>query len=419
METLTMESLNVYLVGGAVRDLKLEIPAKDKDFVVIGSNTQEMTDLGFTLIGKRNFPVFLHPETKEEWALARTEKKVGVGYHGFIPHADELVTLEEDLSRRDLTINSMALSDTGELIDPFNGMLDLENKILRHTTDAFVEDPLRVLRVARFLARYGKSWTIHPTTLKLMKKISESGELKHLTPERVWLETEKALMEDNPELYFSTLNGLGVFPEIESMVSVPQSPIQHPEGDVFTHTMLVLRRSADLGFDLETRFAALTHDFGKAPNFIMHGHLNGHEKEGVSFIEDFCKRLKVPKKLQELAMLTCENHTRCHLTLTMRTQKVHKLIVDDFKALVHQKRFKQFLQVCQCDAQGVGDDRASKPYLEKDILQSLLNSLLQLDRKDIVIKAIEAGKKGKRLGALIKEAEIKVLNEELAKFKSK
>ena len=246
----------VYLVGGAVRDQLLNIASKDNDYVVIGETPQTMESLGFVPIGS-DFPVYLHPKTKEEYALGRTERKSGKGYTGFVVDASPNVTLEEDLARRDLTINSMALDENGTVIDPFNGQSDLHNKILRHTTEAFVEDPVRVLRIARFLARYGSEWRIHPSTYALMRELKNKGELNHLVPERVWLETEKALGEKHPELYFQALHGLGIFPEIESMQGVPQPANHHPEGDVFVHTMLVLRRAADLNFNLETRFAGI------------------------------------------------------------------------------------------------------------------------------------------------------------------
>ena len=219
--------------------------------MVIGETPSTMESLGFLPIGS-DFPVYLHPKTKEEYALGRTERKSGKGYTGFVVDASPSVTLEEDLARRDLTINSMALDENGKIIDPFNGQHDLQNKILRHTTHAFVEDPVRVLRIARFLARYGSDWQIHPSTYALMRELKNKGELNHLVPERVWLETEKALSEKHPELYFQALDGLGIFPEIEQMKNVPQPANHHPEGDVFVHTMLVLRRAADLNFNLET-----------------------------------------------------------------------------------------------------------------------------------------------------------------------
>ena len=296
------------MVGGAVRDKLLGIASKDNDFVVIGETPEMMESLGFLPIGS-DFPVYLHPKTKEEYALGRTERKSGKGYTGFVVDASPNVTLEEDLARRDLTINSMALDQQGNIIDPFNGQADLQNKVLRHTTEAFIEDPVRVLRIARFLARYGSDWTIHPSTYALMHELKKQGELQHLVPERVWLETQKALGEKYPELYFQALDGLGIFPELEQMKNVPQPANHHPEGDVFIHTMLVLRRAADLNFDLDTRFAALTHDFGKAISYQKHKNLRGHEREGVVVVEGFCERLKVPNRFRDIGILTSDNHT--------------------------------------------------------------------------------------------------------------
>jgi tRNA nucleotidyltransferase (CCA-adding enzyme) len=408
---------NVYLVGGAVRDSLLGHESKDKDYVVVGETTQTMSSLGFQSVGS-DFPVFLHPETKDEYALARKERKNGKGYTGFAVDASTSVTLEEDLARRDLTINSMALDTNGLVIDPFNGQTDLKNKVLRHTTKAFAEDPVRVLRVARFLARYGEEWTIHPDTYALMKQLRDNGELTHLVPERVWKETEKALGEKYPQLFFEALNGLGVFPEIEAMVGVPQPANHHPEGDVYTHTMLVVKRSADLSFDIETRFAALTHDFGKAYCHQERGNLLGHEQAGIAVIEAFCERLKVPNRFKALAILTSDNHTRCHKLFELTPKKLHKLIVDNMNALDQPLRFKQFLQACLCDAQGRGETFVDKAYPQLLLAQSLLNALTQLDKKAVVQLAISQGKRGPDIGGAVREAEIKSLRVFLAESKT-
>ncbi|MEI8704371.1 multifunctional CCA addition/repair protein [Pseudoalteromonas sp. B62] len=395
----------VYLVGGAVRDKLLNIKSKDNDYVVIGETPKTMESLGFVPIGS-DFPVYLHPKTKEEYALGRTERKSGKGYTGFVVDASPTVTLEEDLARRDLTINSMALDEHGNIIDPFNGQTDLQNKILRHTTAAFVEDPVRVLRIARFLARYGSDWRIHPSTYALMRELKNKGELNHLVPERVWLETEKALGEKYPELYFEALQGLGIFPELERMVNVPQPANHHPEGDVFVHTMLVLRRAADLNFDLETRFAALTHDFGKALSFKKYGNLRGHEREGVAIIEAFCERLKVPNRFRDVGVLTSDNHTLCHTIDQLRPQTVHKLIVTNLNALVHPNRFIAFTQACQCDAQGRGETLVDKPYPQAAKLRAIHTELQKMDKKQVVQDALKNGKKGPEIGEEVKLAEI-------------
>lgn len=395
----------VYLVGGAVRDKLLNIQSKDNDYVVIGETPETMEALGFLPIGS-DFPVYLHPNTKEEYALGRTERKSGKGYTGFVVDASPNVTLEEDLARRDLTINSMALDENGTIIDPFNGQADLKNKILRHTTQAFVEDPVRVLRIARFLARYGSDWSIHPSTTALMHELKNKGELEHLVPERVWLETEKALGEKHPELYFQALDGLGIFPEIEQMKNTPQPANHHPEGDVFVHTMLVLRRAADLGFNLETRFAALTHDFGKALSYKKRGNLRGHEREGVAVVEAFCERLKVPNRFRDIGVLTSDNHTLCHTLEQLRPQTIHKLIVTNLNALVHPERFIAFTQACQCDAQGRGETLVDKPYPQAAKLRAIHNELQKMDKKQIVQDALKNGKKGPEIGETVKQAEI-------------
>lgn len=408
---------NVYLVGGAVRDSLLGHESKDKDYVVVGETTQTMTSLGFQSVGS-DFPVFLHPKTKDEYALARTERKNGKGYTGFSVDASTFVTLEEDLARRDLTINSMALDASGKVIDPFNGQADLKNKVLRHTTEAFAEDPVRVLRVARFFARYGEEWTIHPDTYALMKKLKDRGELTHLVSERVWKETEKALGEKYPQLFFEALNGLGIFPEVEAMVGVPQPENHHPEGDVYTHTMLVVKRAADLNFDIETRFAALTHDFGKAYCYQERGNLIGHEQAGIVVIEAFCERLKIPNRFKALAILTSDNHTRCHKLFELTPKKMHKLIIENMNALDHPRRYKQFLQACLCDAQGRGETFVNRAYPQLLLAQSLLKVLTQLDKKAVVQLAISQGKIGPDIGGAVREAEIKYLRVFLAESKT-
>ena len=407
----------VYLVGGAVRDKLLNIKSKDNDYVVIGETPKTMESLGFVPIGS-DFPVYLHPKTKEEYALGRTERKSGKGYTGFVVDASPTVTLEEDLARRDLTINSMALDEHGNIIDPFNGQTDLQNKTLRHTTEAFVEDPVRVLRIARFLARYGSDWRIHPSTYALMRELKNKGELNHLVPERVWLETEKALGEKHPELYFEALQGLGIFPELERMVNVPQPANHHPEGDVFVHTMLVLRRAADLNFNLEARFAALTHDFGKALSFKKYGNLRGHEREGVAVIEAFCERLKVPNRFRDVGVLTSDNHTLCHTIDQLRPQTIHKLIVTNLNALVHPERFIAFTQACQCDAQGRGETLVDKPYPQAAKLRAIHTELQKMDKKLVVQNALKNGKKGPEIGEEVKLAEINCIKAFLEHEKS-
>ncbi|MBQ4861581.1 multifunctional CCA addition/repair protein [Pseudoalteromonas sp. MMG013] len=398
----------VYLVGGAVRDALLGQASKDQDYVVVGQTSESMLALGFQSVG-RDFPVFLHPDTKEEYALARTERKNGRGYTGFSVNAAVSVTLEDDLARRDLTINAMAMDNEGNIIDPFNGRKDLIDKVLRHTSEAFIEDPVRVLRIARFLARYGDTWRIAPQTYLLMERLRDSGELSHLVPERVWLETEKALGETYPHLFFETLSDFGIFPEIEAMKGIPQPVKHHPEGDVYTHTMLVLKRAAELNFDIEARFAALTHDFGKAYCYKQYGHLRGHEQAGVAVIDAFCARLKIPNRFKSVGELTSDNHTRCHKLFELTAKKVHKLIVENMDALGHPERFEHFLQACLCDAQGRGERFVNHAYPQLLAAQRLFTALKTLDRKAIVQKALLQGRQGPDIGQFVREAEIHCL----------
>jgi tRNA nucleotidyltransferase (CCA-adding enzyme) len=315
----------------------------------------------------------------------------------------------------------MALSKDDKLIDPFNGKSDLDNKTLRHTTEAFTEDPVRVLRLARFLARYGSDWSVHKDTKALVKRMIQAGELTHLVPERVWKETEKALSEKYPHLYFEILNELEVlpilFPEVDQMIAVPQPPEHHPEGDVFVHTMLVLKRAADLNYDLPTRFAALTHDFGKAISYQQYGKLHGHEAAGVPIIEVFCERLRIPNKLKDLAKLTSDNHLRCHKMFELTPKSAQKLIVQNFDAIKQANRFKQFLQACQCDAQGRGQTLVNRPYPQADLAIYLLRALEKLDTKTVVKEALVAGKTGPELGEAVRIAQISCVREALTTYK--
>lgn len=406
-----MQKLNkVYLVGGAVRDQLLGIASHDHDYVVVGACEDDMLSCGFKPVGK-DFPVFLHPTSKQEYALARTERKVGKGYTGFTVDASKNVSLEDDLARRDLTINAMAKDEQGNIIDPFNGQQDLENKILRHTTSAFVEDPVRVLRVARFLARYGSEWQVHPDTLALFETMKKNKELNALVPERVWKETEKALNEQHPQLYFEALDGLGIFPELECMRNVEQPAAHHPEGDVLVHTMLVLKRAATLNYDTATRFAALTHDLGKPIVFKENGNLHGHEEAGVPIVELFCDRLRVPNKFKELAMLTSRYHLHSHRMFELKPKTLYKMMVKGFNAVKQPERFIQFLHACECDAQGRGPEKEQQVYKPLAFGQYLLEGLLALDTKAIVQQAIEAGKTGPALGEVIHLAQLQCLSQ--------
>ena len=309
--------MKTYLVGGAVRDTLLQRDVSERDWVVLGATPEQMQALGYQQVGK-DFPVFLHPKTKDEYALARTERKTGTGYTGFSFDTSTEVTLEEDLLRRDLTVNAMAMDENGDLIDPFNGQQDLNNRILRHVSDAFIEDPLRVFRVARFAARYAQyGFQVADETIQLMQQIVNSGELQSLSAERVWKETERSLQEPNPEVFFETLKSCGAlktwFSELDALWGVPNPPKYHPEVDTGIHTMLVLQQAAKLSNKLAVRFAALTHDLGKAltdrNKWPSH---HGHEKLGIAPLTQLCQRLKVPNECKELALLTCEFHGHVH-----------------------------------------------------------------------------------------------------------
>ena len=390
--------MKVYLVGGAVRDQLLGLPVKDRDWIVVGADPATLLSLGYQQVGK-DFPVFLNPKTKEEYALARTERKSSVGYTGFICDFSPTITLEQDLIRRDLTINAMAQSEDGEIIDPYGGKQDLENRILRHISPAFSEDPLRVLRVARFAARYHSlGFKIASETLSLMAELAQSGELQHLTAERVWLETEKALNEKNPEIYFETLHKTGtlrvLFTEIDALYGVPNPVKHHPEVDSFIHTMLVLKQAVNLTENnpilnkSAVRFAAICHDLGKAltPQNILPHHY-GHEQAGIKPTRTLCKRLKVPSYFQELTELTCEFHTHIHKAFELRAETVITLF-NRFDVWRKPQRFQEFLQVCLADTRGrTGFE--TKDYPQIDYINQLLHAANEVDVQQVIADGFE------------------------------
>ncbi|HHV6871242.1 TPA: multifunctional CCA addition/repair protein [Haemophilus influenzae] len=390
--------MKIYLVGGAVRDQLLGLPVKDRDWIVVGADPATLLSLGYQQVGK-DFPVFLNPKTKEEYALARTERKASAGYTGFICDFSPTITLEQDLIRRDLTINAMAQSEDGEIIDPYGGKQDLENRILRHISPAFSEDPLRVLRVARFAARYHSlGFKISSETLALMAELAQSGELQHLTAERVWLETEKALNEKNPEIYFETLHKTGalsvLFPEIDALYGVPNPVKHHPEVDSFIHTMLVLKQAVNLTENnpilnkSAVRFAAICHDLGKAltPQNILPHHY-GHEQAGIKRTRTLCKRLKVPNYFQELAELTCEFHTHIHKAFELRAETVITLF-NRFDVWRKPQRFQEFLQVCLADTRGrTGFE--TKDYPQIDYINQLLQAANEVDVQQVIADGFE------------------------------
>ncbi|HEY1899482.1 MAG TPA: multifunctional CCA addition/repair protein [Steroidobacteraceae bacterium] len=364
--------MQVYLVGGAVRDRLLGRAVGERDWVVVGATPGELTAQGYTPVGK-DFPVFLHPQTHEEYALARQERKVAPGYHGFTTVFSPAVTLEEDLRRRDLTINAMAEDATGQVVDPYDGQRDLAARLLRHVSDAFVEDPVRVLRVARFAARFAEAgFRIAPETQALMAQMTTSGEIAALTPERVWRETARALLESRPEVFFEALRSCGalavLMPELAALHGVPQPPKWHPEVDTFVHVMLALQYAAQRQAPLSVRYAVLLHDLGKAltPKAQWPRH-HGHEDLGLAPIEALSQRLRAPNDCRELALLTSRQHTLVHRVLELRPATLMQLLVET-DALRRPERFSELLLACECDARGRAGLQ-SRPYPQADYLR--------------------------------------------------
>lgn len=376
-----------YLVGGAVRDALLKLPVKDKDWVVVGATPQEMLDAGYQQVG-RDFPVFLHPTSHEEYALARTERKSGFGYTGFSCYAAPDVTLEQDLLRRDLTINAMAQDDDGTIIDPYNGLSDLRMRILRHVSPAFNEDPLRVLRVARFAARYAHlSFRIADETMALMRDMTAAGELEHLTPERVWKETENALASRNPQVYFMVLRECGalkvLFPELDILFGVPAPAKWHPEIDTGIHVLMTLSMAAMLSPDLDVRFATLCHDLGKGltPKHLWPRH-HGHGPAGVKLVENLCARLKVPNELRDLAKLVAEYHDLIHTLPILKPQTIVKLF-DAIDAWRKPQRIEQIALTSEADVRGRTTFEATD-YYQGRLLREAWKAAQQVTNKEVI-----------------------------------
>jgi tRNA nucleotidyltransferase (CCA-adding enzyme) len=353
---VTMRAMQVYLVGGAVRDRLLGREVSERDWVVVGATPAELERAGYLPVG-RDFPVFLHPKTREEYALARLERKVAPGYRGFTTVFSPDVTLEDDLRRRDLTINAMAQDNSGNVIDPYHGRADLDARLLRHVSEAFVEDPVRILRVARFAARYAPlGFRVADETMALMRQMVADGEADALVAERVWAETEKALGEPCPDVFISVLRECGalkvVYPEVDALFGVPQPVKWHPEVDTGVHQLLALREAVKADGGLAVRFAVLMHDLGKAatPADKLPSH-HGHEDAGVALVEQLCTRLRVPNHLRELAVITARFHTHVHRALELRADTVVKTL-EACDALRRPDRFADFLLACEADARG-------------------------------------------------------------------
>lgn len=398
--------MKTYLVGGAVRDELLGMRAYDRDWVVVGATPKQMLEKDYQQVGK-DFPVFLHPKTKEEYALARTERKAGSGYHGFEVFAEPSVTLEEDLIRRDLTINAMAKSSGGELVDPYNGQADLEARLLRHVSAAFSEDPLRVLRVARFAAKLADfGFKVADETLELMRQMVASGELQDLTPERVWQEVVKALSCPKPSVFFEVLDQVdackALFPEVAKLRGVTQPVKYHPEGDVWIHTMMVLDAAADLSNSVEVRFAALVHDLGKGitPKELWPSH-KGHEAAGVPIVKELCKRYRVPVKVQQLAEKVTEFHGMVHKGLSNGVEpklkpKTYLKVLKACGAYKNLDGFKDVLTACKADARGrLGFE--SVAYEQQAFWLEVLQAANDVDNQAI----IKQGFKGAEIGEAI------------------
>ncbi len=416
--------MQVFLVGGAVRDELLGETAYDHDWVVVGATPEQMLAQNYQQVGK-DFPVFLHPQTKEEYALARTERKSGVGYHGFEVFSEPSVTLEEDLIRRDLTINAMAKDKEGQIIDPFHGRQDLQDRMLRHVSDAFSEDPLRVLRVARFAAKLAPfEFRLAPETERLMQKMVASGELQALTPERVWLEVSKALQTSKPSLFFEVLDQVGalelLFPELYRLHGVTQPEKYHPEGDVWIHTMMVLDASARLSDDESVRFAALVHDLGKGltPKEFWPSH-KGHEATGVPLVKSLCERYRIPKKIQQQAEKVTEFHGLIHKGLTSEGEphlkpKTYLKVLKSCGALKSRAGFEQILIACEADAKGrTGFE--SQPYPQRAFWLKVLEAALDVDNQEIIAQGFQ----GAEIAEAIENARIDKISQYIKCYQPK
>jgi tRNA nucleotidyltransferase (CCA-adding enzyme) len=402
--------MKIYQVGGAVRDALLGLPVHDRDWVVVGARPEELTALGYLPVGK-DFPVFLHPQTREEYALARTERKTAPGYHGFSVHAAPGVTLEQDLGRRDLTVNAIAQDEAGQIVDPYGGRKDLQARLLRHITPAFAEDPVRILRVARFAARF-VDFSIAPETLGLMREMVEAGEVDHLVPERVWQELARALMQTQPSRFFQVLRDCGalarLLPEVDRLWGVPQTPEHHPDIDTGVHLMMVLDQAAELNAPLAVRFACLAHDLGKGqtPADRLPRHI-GHEERGVRLLRTLCERLRVPNDCRELAEVVTREHGHIHQSLSLGAAALVRLL-ERCDALRKPERFENALLACWCDARGrLGKQDSAYPQRQR--LMQALQLAQQVPAAQIAEQAQAQGLSGPRIGERLRQARIAAL----------
>ncbi len=401
-----------FRVGGAVRDALLGLPVNDTDWVVVGTTPEAMIAAGYLPVGK-DFPVFLHPDTREEYALARTERKTGRGYHGFAFHAAPDVTLEQDLARRDLTINAIAQAEDGSLIDPHGGQQDLRRQVLRHVTEAFREDPVRILRVARFAARF-HHFSLAPETLELMRAMVAEGEVDHLVPERVWQELARGLMEDKPSRMLEVLRECGalarILPEVDRLWGVPQRADYHPEVDTGVHNMMVLDMSARLAAPLPVRFACLTHDLGKGttPEDVLPRHI-GHEQRSAKLLQGLCNRLRVPNECRELADVVAREHGNIHRSGEFGAAAIVRLL-ERCDAFRKPQRFEQVLLACECDARGrLGLEE--QPYPQRARLLAALEAARAVDTATVAAQAREQGLSGEAIGERIQHARTQVVQD--------
>jgi len=402
--------MKTYVVGGAVRDSLLGEPVNDRDWVVVGASPQDMLDAGFLPVGK-DFPVFLHPQTHEEYALARTERKTGPGYRGFEVYAAPDVTLEDDLVRRDLTINAIAQEEGGTLVDPHGGRRDLEARVLRHVSDAFVEDPVRILRLARFAARW-PAFSVAPETTALMQRMVADGEVDALVAERVWQELSRGLMERAPARMVEVLRSVGalarLLPEVDALFGVPQPPAHHPEVDTGVHTLMVLDRCAATAQPLPVRYACLVHDLGKGttPADVLPRHI-GHEGRGEKLIRRVNERLRVPLECGELALLTAREHTNVHASEKLNAAAIMRLL-ERSDAFRRPERFLQMLAACECDATGrLG--LQDTPYPQRARLAGALRIAQDVDTRSVSAQALERGLKGPAIADAIRRARVEAL----------